>query len=475
MGSNFDTNFSLTFPAYVVKTVTGLKPVQVTTAKHWTHLKGLTLADPDFLEFTHIDMLLGNVVFAEILQSGLIKGNPGEPIAQLTSLGWLITGAANKIEEKEINCNLLLEKDDLNLQLSAFWQLEEVSNKKPLTNDEERAEEIFSNTVQICQDGRIMVDLPFKEDPFHAFGESYSMAKNRLKSLQRKLSKDSKLEHQYNESLQEYLTLGHMSKASDSDTPFVCLPHHAVIKESSSTTKVRGVFDASAKTSNGKSLNDVLFVGPTIQSDLFELLIRWRRFQFAFSGDIEKMYRQVRVNPKHTNFQSILWQSPGENQIQRYKLETVTFGTASAPFQAIRALHEIAHQVKHLNPIIAANILLKFYVDDYLGCEKTVEEACSVRKELTRILAEFGFNLRKWKASHEEILDGVPEKDREKVLDFDSTIKTLGIQWNPSKDEFIFKSCDQATPTTGWTKRQVLSEIAKLFDPVGWLSPCVIK
>lgn len=86
------------------------------------------------------------------------------------------------------------------------------------------------------------------------------------------------------------------------------------------------------------------------------------------------MYRQVRVTPKHANFQSILWQPLGENQIQRYKLETVTFGTANAPFQAIRALHEMAHRVKHLNPIIAANILLKFYVDDYLGCEKTVKE-----------------------------------------------------------------------------------------------------
>lgn len=211
-----------------------------------------------------------------------------------------------------------------------------------------------------------MVDLPFKEDPFHAFGESYSIAKNRLKSLQRKLSKDSKLENQYNESLQEYLTLGHMSKVSDNDTPFVCLPHHTVIKKSNSTTKVRGAFDASAKTSNGKSLNDALFIGPTIQSDLFELLIRWRRFQFAFSEDIEKMYRQVRINPKHANFQSILWQPPGESQIQRYKLETITFGTASAPFQAIRALHEIAYRVKHL----------KFYVDDYLGCEKTIEKAC---------------------------------------------------------------------------------------------------
>lgn len=474
IGSNFDPNFSLTFTAYVVKTVTGLKPMQVTEAKEWSHLKGLHLADPNFLEFANIDMLLGNVVFAEILQNGLVKGKSGEPIAQLTSLGWLITGAANKIKEQEIHCNLMLENDELNQQLAAFWQLEEVNNKKPLTEDEQKAGDIFVSSVKRGEDGKFIVDLPFKSDPLQAFGESYSMARNRLRSLQRKLAKDPNLEKQYNDSLQEYLTLGHMSKASNDEKPFVCLPHHAVIKESSSTTKVRGVFDASAKTSNGKSLNDLLYVGPTIQPDLFELLIRWRRFQFAFSGDIEKMYRMVKINPIHANFQSILWQPPGETQIQRYKLETATFGTASAPFQAIRALHEIANRIKHLHPIIAANILLKFYVDDYLGCEKTIEEARAVREEITKILAEFGFNLRKWKASHEEILTGVPEKDRETILDFESSVKTLGIQWNPSKDEFVFNSCEENTPPC-WTKRNVLSEIAKLFDPCGWCSPCVVR
>lgn len=474
IGSNFDKEFSLTFSALVVKTVTGLKPVQVTEPKKWSHLRGLPLADPKYLEFSHIDMLVGSIVFAEILQNGLVKGNPGEPIAQLTSFGWIITGAANKIEAQEVSCNMLLEQDNLKQQLSEFWQLEEVSNKKLLSIEEQQAEDIFATSVQICPDGHIMVDLPFKSNPIYAFGESYAMAKSRLKSLQRRLSRDANLEKQYNEVIREYLTLGHMTKAAADEKPFVCLPHHAVIKESSSTTKVRGVFDASAKTSNGKSLNDLLCVGPTIQPDLFELLIRWRRFQYAFSGDIEKMYRQVRINPKQANFQSILWQPPGETEIQRYKLETVTFGTASAPFQAVRTLHEIANRIKNKQPVVAANILLKFYVDDYLGCEKTIEEARMMRTELTTTLAKFGFNLRKWKASHHEILEEVSESDKETILDFDSTIKTLGIKWNPSNDEFIFKSCTKTTPEA-WTKRLVLSEIAKLFDPLGWMAPCVIK
>lgn len=67
------------------------------------------------------------------------------------------------------------------------------------------------------------------------------------------------------------------------------MPHHAVIKESSNTTKVRVVFDASAKTSNGVSLNDTLMVGPTIQGKLFSHLVRFRKYKFVITADIEKI------------------------------------------------------------------------------------------------------------------------------------------------------------------------------------------
>lgn len=474
MKSNFDAQFSLTCGAYVVKTVTGLKPVETTKLKDWPHIKGLPLADPKFLEFSHIDMLIGSVVYAEIIQNGLVKGRSCEPIAQLTSLGWIISGAADKVKEKEIHCNTLYEEEALNQQLATFWQLDEVESKRHFTTEEQQAEDVFQNSVKRCVDGHFMVDLPFKSDPEHCFGESYNIAKRRYHALQCKLSKDPNLEAKYNDVIGEYLTLGHMELAKPHDKPFVCLPHHCVIKDSSSTTKVRGVFDASAKTSNGVSLNSQLCVGPTIQPDLFDLLMRWRRFKYAFSGDIEKMYRQVRVNPKHANYQCILWQPPEEKDIQRYKLLTVTFGTASAAFQAIRALHEVANEVKNMHPVLAANILLKFYVDDYLGCEKSIDEACKVREELSSILAEYGFKLRKWKASHDEILVGVADDDREKILDFDSTIKTLGISWNHTNDEFVFKACSRGKPDV-WTKRNVLAEIARLFDPLGWMAPCVIK
>lgn len=476
MGSHFDKHFQLTITAYIVKTVTGLKPVQIARLKDWPHLQGLPLADQKFLEFNQIDMLLGSIVFAEIVQNGLVKGQRDEPIAQLTSLGWIVSGAANKVEEKEITCNVMLEEESIAQQLTSFWQLEEISNEHYLTVDEQCAEDIFSNSLQRCADGRFMVDLPFKQNPFssNCFGESYSIAKRRYECIQRRFTKEPELKIEYDQVLQEYVVLGHMKKATEYDKPFVCLPHHPVIKESSTTTKVRVVFDASAKTTNGYSVNNRLYVGPTIQPDLLELLIQWRRFEYAFSGDIEKMYRQVWVHPNHANFQCILWQPPGESVIQRYKLQTVTFGTASAPFQAIRALHQIGNEIKASEPEVAENIQQNFYVDDFLGCEKTLDEAKLMRCKLTEILAEYGFNLRKWKSNHDEILSDIPNEDKENILNIESTFKTLGISWQPTNDQFIFNSSNLPVPKT-WTKRAVLSEIAKLFDPLGWMAPFVIK
>ncbi|XP_055326358.1 uncharacterized protein LOC129580173, partial [Sitodiplosis mosellana] len=357
----------MTIAAYIVKTVTGLKPIQVAQLKDWPHLQGLPLADPEFLEFSHIDMLLGSVVFGEIVQCGLVKGTSDEPIAQLTSLGWIVSGAANKIEEKEISCNVILEEESISQQLAAFWQIEEIN--------------------QEC------------------FGESYSIAKRRYHSTQRRLTRNPELQMKYDEGLQEYIILGHMELATEHDKPFVCLPHHPVIKEASTTTK----------------------------------------------------------------------QPPDTTEIQRYKLNTLTFGVASSPFQAIGALHQIGEDVKKDDSELARNIQEKFYVDDYLGCEMAIDKAIEMQRKITNTLAKYGFHLRKWKSSHGEILQEVTHDHKEQIMDIESTIKTLGISWNPNSDEFVFKPAQRQLAAINWTKRNVLSEIAKLFDPIGWMASVVIK
>ena len=92
--------------------------------------------------------------------------------------------------------------------------------------------------------------------------------------------------------MQEYETLRHMMKIRQGiTTEGYYLPHHSVRKENSLTTKLRVVFDASAKTSTGLSLNDALMTGPTIQDDLFTILTKFRKHKFVLTVDITKMYQ----------------------------------------------------------------------------------------------------------------------------------------------------------------------------------------
>jgi len=120
------------------------------------------------------------------------------------------------------------------------------------------------------------------------------------------------------------------------------LPHHCVIKEDSSTTKLGVVFDGSAASSSGYSLNDVLMAGPVIQPKLFQILLRFRSHPVAITGDICKMYRCVRVQPEDSHLQCILWRDSPQDQLRVFKLDTVTYGTKAASFLAVRAMHQLA-------------------------------------------------------------------------------------------------------------------------------------
>lgn len=109
--------------------------------------------------------------------------------------------------------------------------------------------------------------------------------------------------------MQGYETLGHMTKVNvyPQNSLIYYLPHHGVINKTSTTTRLRVVFDASAKTTSNLSLNNILEVGPIIQKDLFSLLLRFRKHNIVILADIAKMYRQVLVNDEHKNLQRIFW------------------------------------------------------------------------------------------------------------------------------------------------------------------------
>ena len=74
------------------------------------------------------------------------------------------------------------------------------------------------------------------------------------------------------------------------------IPHKAVVRESAETTKMRIVYDASARPyDSAPSLNDSLEVGPPLQNQLWKVFLRGRFHSVAITGDIHKAFLQVRI------------------------------------------------------------------------------------------------------------------------------------------------------------------------------------
>ncbi|XP_059226530.1 uncharacterized protein LOC131998179 isoform X3 [Stomoxys calcitrans] len=209
--------------------------------------------------------------------------------------------------------------------------------------------------------------------------------------------------------MSEYEHLGHMEKVGryPQDLPpnIYFLPHHGVLRESSTTTKLRVVFDGSSRVPPQPSLNDELASGPPLQNDLPTIIIRWRRFKISFTADLEKMFRQINVCNDHQLYQCILWRDPNTNDLNIYKLKTVTYGTTSAPFLAIRVLKQIAEDGRSEFPLACKVIESDTYVDDVIsGCD-SVTEAIKLAHELVLLLAKSGFTLRKWSSNSTELLN----------------------------------------------------------------------
>ncbi|CAG7820314.1 unnamed protein product, partial [Allacma fusca] len=282
---------------YILKSVTRNLPASSFTKKNWQHIRGLKLADPQFNISRRVDVILGADVLKHFMRKGLEVVAEG-PMAQETALGWVLYGGT---QSDDNICTYTITLDEL---VKRFWEVEEVPSRQFLTPDEQACEEYYAETTTRDETGRYIVRLPFKSNLIRPLGDSRFTASLRLRFQDKRLASDPGKREEYCRFMQEYLTLGHMKQVESS--PFdkyptnYYLPHHAVVKETSTTTKLRVVFDASAKTSSGNSLNDLLMVGPRTQQDLVQILIRFRMRPVALIGDIEKMYRQILVHPEDT-------------------------------------------------------------------------------------------------------------------------------------------------------------------------------
>ncbi|XP_065080798.1 uncharacterized protein LOC135703480 [Ochlerotatus camptorhynchus] len=479
------SGFSRDMEFLILPRVTVNLPTTDVQATGWEFPEGVELADPAFFNSKAVDMILGIQYFFAFFNTGneIQLGN-GFPTLTESVFGWVVSGLVNTDNPNpRFSCNMAVT-EGLEEILTRFWACEEIESPNNYSPTEARCEEHYSRTVRRGTDGRYTVSLPKDETVLTRMGESRDIAFRRLQGIERRLLREPRLREQYDKFMEEYLELGHMRKVdvtAEGDASRCYLPHHPVVKESSTTTKVRVVFDASCKTSSGVSLNDALLAGPVIQDDLRSIILRSRIRQILMVADAEKMFRQIWVDWFDMVFQCILWRNDFNERAETYELCTVTYGTKPAPYLATRTLKQLAMDEKTRFPMTARAAMQDVYMDDVLTGEDDEDTAKQLRIQLDQMMESGGFRLRKWASNSAAVLEGIPEDNlalsKEGIqLDPDPAVKSLGLLWLPTSDVFKFEfKIPEVGPNEQLSKRKLLSMIATLFDPLGLIGAVIVK
>ncbi|CAK1593094.1 unnamed protein product [Parnassius mnemosyne] len=481
---SLDNSYSANINCFILPSITSNTPGRELSIRNLQIPSNICLADPAFYKPADVDILIGADLFWDLLWSQRIKLGSNTPILHETRLGWIVSGPINvhhsTLMSNDLRCNFAKtdfylngdNKDDIRIDLTRFWQLEEISSKSSHYSPEEKlCEDHFVSNTSRLDDGRFCVRLPLKKDT-GLLGDSFKRATHCLFSLERRLKGKPDIKQMYYEFMSEYQSLGHMTicERPNLSSGAYFIPHHGVLRESSTTTKLRVVFNASCPTSSGISFNEIQMVGPVVQNDLTSILLRFRQHKYILSADVEKMYRCIIVHPDDRHLQQIVWRNSPSEPIQTFQLNTVTYGTASAPFLATRCLKQLGLQCK--NKAIADIIMHDFYVDDLLTGADDLDDVKAIRQGVAEVLASARMPLRKWRSNDPELLSEIANTSLDLNIGSREPDKLLGLGWHSDSDELCFP-LNSLVPD-GNTKRDLLSVIAQIFDPLGLLAPYVI-
>ena len=369
----------------------------------WPHLAGVKLP---LAESKEVKLLIGQDCPEALTPLDIIRGGRCEPWASRTRLGWSLNGPMSKVKAtaRKVTSHFLTAQSDttLNEQVERFWKLESsglFDDSVQMSVNDKRVISLWDETTK-QKNGHYVMDIPFKDSDVR-LADNKRMALYRLKSLGRKLDKNSDLKDKYSNGINDLLKKGYAAKVPEQDTgrsdgKVWYLPHHPVVNPNKD--KIRIVFDCAAKY-GGYSLNDVVLQGPDLTNKLVGVLMRFRMRRVCVMADIEAMFYQCHVSPQQQDVLRFLWWTNGDDSqpIGEYRLLVHVFGGTWSPAAANYALHKTAadHGIDYSESTLKV-LARDFYVDDLLTSLDTASEAMQLYAELKSLLARGGFNLTKW-------------------------------------------------------------------------------
>eukprot|EP00731_Ephydatia_muelleri_P009508 Em0005g94a len=389
----------------------------------------------------------------------------------------------------------------LDQTLKMFWDLESIG----IEAKESSVYEEFMQNIKF-QNGRYCVRLPWKEH-HPPLPDNFSLSQTRLLGLVRRLKQSPHIFKEYDNIIQDQISLGIVEIVSDPwntsrSNQIHYLPHHGVVREDKSTTKLRVVFDASARTS-GPSLNDCLYTGPSFKQRIADILVRFRLFPVGLVADIEKAFLMVSIADDDKDVLRFLWLDDIEAELPKIKVlrfSRVVFGVSSSPFLLNATIKHHMDHYRTVDQQFVDKFERSIYVDDLTFSAKDEEDMFQLYKKAKGWLAEGAFNLRKFHTNSpklqqwidtEEVKSTVPVSGKLNTTVEDlsyvksmfggcqvdsSGVKVLGVQWDSVLDQLSFdihhigNAADKVQPT----KRNIVGIVSRIYDPLGVLTPFTI-
>ena len=442
------------------------------------HLKGLPLAHPvTTAEKFEISLLVGADFYWDLVGDHIIRGDG--PTAMSSKLGYLLSGPVLLPHPQSAAVNILhvaAEHEQEEQNLLRFWQVEDtaITPTEQKYQDHQFLKSYCESHITRQDDGTYCASLPWK--PEHPpLPDNFSMCQKRTRSLAYRLAQSPGLLQTYNKILKEQLSRDFIEPVLDprkSDTAHY-IPHH-LVKKNSDTTPIRIVYDCSCRQlSEHPSLNDCLLTGPPFLVDLCAIILRFRRCQYGLSTDTEKAFLHITLTETDRNFTRLLWlldPLDPTSEFVVYRFKRILFGAVSSPFIFYTILH---HHLQQYNTPLSCNIQVNLYVDNIVsGCE-TEQQAIQYFEEPRSMMSCAGFNLRAWTSNCESLNRKIQDN---KVASSSDLTNFLGIQWNTTTDQLSIASKRIHTADKQLTtKRHVLKDASKLFDPFGIASPVSVR
>ena len=435
-------------------------------------------------------MLIGADYWQLIVSRGLKTVNDEISLSR-THLGWVAIGRAGGGGQTGMHHSFCLSAskehvlDDLlaeNLRLEQDWP-----GKARVLPDVHRAAKMLEETTSLTR-GVWTTGLLWKDDT-REMPDSKGLALARLRSVERQMDKDNVFGEEYNKQINRYLAEKYAVPVDPCELRgrrgIFYLPHMGV-KHPAKPGKIRVVHDAAASVA-GVSLNSRLIAGPDYCNSIIGILFRFRENAIAFTADIRDMYLRIKVTEADSFSQLFLWRGFERNSDPRvYRMTSLIFGSKSSSASAQYVRNVNAARFAKQYPDAARIIENDFYVDDLLSGASTVEEATRLIREINEISISGNFTLAGWASNARRALAGVHECERSSApISLEksgmTTHRLLGLSWTPESDTLGFNlsmakldgalKAGQRVPT----KREVLQMTMAVWDPLGALSPVMIR